>query len=169
MQECVEMSLIHQQVNEGVCVHSEGVILSLLWKRSGGRQMRCVYLRHPAGDSYLKILETRRDDREAQAFVKLRRQREKKSQEVWGEQEEQMEKRNSCSSASLCHPPSLACLHHWEAPKAPFFLQETLKCSESHGFYFMLWQTIDHSMFPHTFALTALDRYLLCRNTSVWF
>ena len=43
----------------------------------------CVYLCcPPAGDSLLKLLEARRDDQEAQAFVKLRRQREKKSQEV---------------------------------------------------------------------------------------
>ncbi|XP_031424415.1 protein unc-13 homolog D [Clupea harengus] len=36
----------------------------------------------PNSDSLLKLLEARRDDQEAQAFVKLRRQREKKSQEV---------------------------------------------------------------------------------------
>ncbi|KAG9350369.1 hypothetical protein JZ751_026724 [Albula glossodonta] len=36
----------------------------------------------PNEDGILKLLEARKDDREAQAFVKLRRQREKMSQEV---------------------------------------------------------------------------------------
>ncbi|XP_028821116.1 protein unc-13 homolog D [Denticeps clupeoides] len=36
----------------------------------------------PNSDNYLKMLESRKDDREAQAFVKLRKQREKKSLEV---------------------------------------------------------------------------------------
>ncbi|XP_062388369.1 protein unc-13 homolog D [Sardina pilchardus] len=46
-------------------------------------QMR-LPLMHPKpnSDNYLKLLEARRDDREAQLFVKLRRQREKKSQEA---------------------------------------------------------------------------------------
>lgn len=35
------------------------------------------------GDSNLKMLEGRKSEREAQAFVKLRRQRERKSQETW--------------------------------------------------------------------------------------
>ncbi|XP_063075587.1 protein unc-13 homolog D [Engraulis encrasicolus] len=36
----------------------------------------------PNSDNYLRLLEARREDREAQAFVKLRRQREKKSKEL---------------------------------------------------------------------------------------
>ncbi len=34
------------------------------------------------GENTLKLLEARKGEREAQAFVKLRRQREKKSQEI---------------------------------------------------------------------------------------
>lgn len=35
-----------------------------------------------AGENTLRLLEARKGDKEAQAFVKLRRQREKKSQEA---------------------------------------------------------------------------------------
>lgn len=36
----------------------------------------------PNSENTLKLLEARKGEREAQAFVKLRRQREKKSQEI---------------------------------------------------------------------------------------
>ncbi|XP_064179341.1 protein unc-13 homolog D isoform X2 [Anguilla rostrata] len=51
--------------------------------RTSSAQIR-LPLMHPKpnADAILKLLETRKDDREAQAFVKLRRQREKMSQEV---------------------------------------------------------------------------------------